>query len=139
MIETAATGNRPYSRSFPREPESAHEARRLVSSALRVWGLQEMEHAAWLVVTELVANAAKHARMSTIRVTVTRIDCLLVRVAVVDRSRDLPQPRTAGPDDVTGRGLALVAELCGGRWGAKPLRWGKSVWAELTAAGGETR
>lgn len=108
-------------------------ARHLVSSALRVWGLEELEYAARIVVTELVSNAVVHARQSSVRVTVTRLDRLEVQIAVVDMSRDLPRPRPVGVDEESGRGLALVAALSDGRWGADPLPWGKRVWARLAA------
>lgn len=115
------------------------DARRLVSSALGVWGLEEVEAAAWLVVSELMTNAVEHARMKTVRVTVTRLDQFRVRVAVVDRSKDLPQARAASLADEAGRGLELVAALCDGRWGTDTMRWGKRVWGELAATGGEAR
>ncbi|MFI1956125.1 ATP-binding protein [Streptomyces xinghaiensis] len=125
--------------TLPRVPESARAARHLVSSMLRAWGLEELELAAHIVVTELVSNAVVHARQSSVRVTVSRLDRLEVQLAVVDMSRDLPRSRTAGAEEESGRGLALVAALTDGRWGADPLPWGKRVWARLAAGEGDTR
>ncbi|MEU4683876.1 ATP-binding protein [Streptomyces xinghaiensis] len=127
------SGRPAYTATLPRTAESAPAARQLVSSALRVWDLEELEHAAHIVVTELVSNAAAHARRQSIRVTVTRLDRLRARVAVVDMSRELPRPRPAEADDESGRGLTLVAALSGGCWGVAPLPWGKRVWADLAA------
>lgn len=123
-----------YSVTLPRAPESARRARLLVTAALGRWGLEEFEDAACLVTTELVANAAAHARMDSLLVRVERIGPSSVRVAVVDRSTALPCARAAGPDEESGRGLQLVDALSGGHWGTDPLRWGKRVWAVLGGA-----
>ncbi|WP_284576880.1 ATP-binding protein [Streptomyces sp. 2P-4] len=123
-----------YTATLPRVPESARRARSLVTAALGRWGLEEFEDAACLVTTELVANAAAHARSDSLLVRVERIGPRAVRVAVVDRSKVLPCPRDAGPDEESGRGLWLVDALSGGRWGADPLKWGKRVWAVLGGA-----
>ncbi|MCQ8192705.1 ATP-binding protein, partial [Streptomyces rugosispiralis] len=71
-----------------------------------------------------------HTDCRVIRVTVTRPAPDVVRIAVVDKCRTLPVPRTAGSDDERGRGLAVVEE-CAWRWGADRLPWGKRVWGEL--------
>ncbi|MFD8774452.1 ATP-binding protein [Streptomyces sp. NPDC059916] len=130
VTEPSATGVPAYSETMRREEESAKTARRLVSAALRVWDLESFESAAWLVVTELVSNTVKHARLNVIRVSVSRVDTKRVRITVVDRSRELPTLCDAGPDDVSGRGLAIVAAVAEG-WGVDPQRWGKRVWVEL--------
>ncbi|MEU6756925.1 ATP-binding protein [Streptomyces sp. NPDC046685] len=131
LLEPSGIGDPAYSQNMPRQPESARTARHLTASALHVWGLDEAADSAAAVVTELVSNAVRHARRDTVQVKVTRAGDRLVRIAVTDFSRDLPEPRHAAMDAVTGRGLAIVAALCDGRWGADPLRWGKTVWAEL--------
>ncbi|MFJ6574192.1 ATP-binding protein [Streptomyces sp. NPDC091292] len=116
--------------TLPRRAESASRARRLVADTLAAWGLTALTDAAVLTVTELVANAAEHSRGPAIRVTVSRMAEGRVRVDVIDKSRVPPAPRDAGPDDVEGRGLALVAAVSD-TWGADALPWGKRVWAEL--------
>lgn len=135
MAETGHDGKPAYSVVLPRAAQSARDARHLASSALGWWGLGEVEEAAWLILTELVANAVAHARRDSIRVTVTREDLLVVRLAVTDLSRVLPAVRAAGCDEECGRGLAIVDAVTGGRWGAVPRKWGKTVWAELDATG----
>lgn len=50
-------------------------------------------------------------------------------MAVTDKSRTMPEPRTASGADTGGRGLVVVDALCD-RWGADRLPWGKRVWAE---------
>ncbi|WP_434593211.1 ATP-binding protein [Streptomyces sp. A5-4] len=133
MIETTYAGNPAYTETLPRLPESACRARHLVTSALVIWGLEEAEDAAVLVMSELVSNAVAHARRDLIRVTVTRQGPRHVQVSVVDHSQLAPKPRPAGDGDEDGRGLALIAALTDGRWGVDPLRWGKRVWADLVA------
>jgi anti-sigma regulatory factor (Ser/Thr protein kinase) len=125
-----------FSRHLPRNPESARTARTLITTALNAWGLKDVIDPAHLVVTELVANAAQHARMETILVTATLLDRGVVRVSVVDRSRAVPQRRSADDDEEHGRGLELIEVLSQGCWGVDPLRWGKRVWADLEAPRG---
>lgn len=132
IVEPSGVGDPAYSQPLPRKAESAKIARHLTASALHTWGLDEAEESAAAVVTELMSNAVRYARRDTVQVKVTRTGDRLVRIAVTDFSRDLPTPRDADPEAVRGRGLAYVAALCDGRWGADPLRWGKTVWAELT-------
>ena len=129
-IDSAPIGRPAYSQTLPREPASAGRARRLVAAALGTWGLSRLGDTSALVVTELVGNAAKHARSQTIRVTITRVGPLRVQVAVVDRSQSKPAARKAGPEDEGGRGLPLI-ESVSARWGTDPLPWGKRVWAEI--------
>lgn len=137
-IEPSCIGEPAYRQNLPRRPESARDARRLVTSALHVWGLEAVQDSALLVVAELVANAVVHARKERVIVSVTLRWPLTVRVAVVDLSRVRPERHKAGEDDEGGRGLELVEALCDGRWGVEPLRWDKRVWADLDASGGPT-
>ncbi|WP_343070582.1 ATP-binding protein [Streptomyces bathyalis] len=130
MTESSATGVPSYSETLPRVPESVAKARRLVSSSLRVWHLEGAEDTARLVVSELVTNTVAHTRLDCVRVTISRVDEHLVRVAVTDRSQNMPEGREAGLDDESGRGLALVDALSTD-WGVDPLRWGKRVWADV--------
>lgn len=124
----SATGAPSYSETLPRVSESAVVARRLVGHALDVWHLSVFAEKAGLVVTELVANAAQHARGDHIRVTITRREDGGVHVGVVDKSRVLPEPRVAHVDETGGRGLALVDHMAR-TWGTDKLPWGKRVWA----------
>lgn len=112
------------------EPLSAPSARRFLRSALREWGLDEIEDVATLLATELVTNAVLHAR-TPVRVLVRRRDRVL-RVEVSDSSPAVPAPRRYSAESGTGRGLVLVAELAN-RWGTehRPEAAGKTVWFEL--------
>lgn len=125
------TGAPAYSETLPRAGESAVVARRLVGQALGVWHRDVLADAARLVVTELVANAVEHAQGDSIRVTVTRLDDGGVRVGVVDKSGGRPVPRVARPDEIGGRGLAIVGHMAAA-WGTDPLPDGKRVWAVVS-------
>ncbi|MFD8807356.1 ATP-binding protein [Streptomyces sp. NPDC059597] len=128
------TGHPGYSQTLPRKPESAEAARRLVRAALSAWALDGLVDDGALVVSELVANAVRHARRRSIRVAVERVAPHTVRVAVADFSRALPAPCPPKQDEEGGRGLVLVGTLAA-NWGTKERRRGKIVWAELEARG----
>jgi hypothetical protein len=104
VTRPSSAGAPAYSETFPREPGSAVLARLLVTAALDTWHLPELADRAELVVTELVANAADHARGSSIRVIVTRLAACRLRAAVVDEDPTKPQLRAAGSTDEHGRG-----------------------------------
>ncbi|MFG3198582.1 ATP-binding protein [Streptomyces sp. NPDC048208] len=90
------TGHPGYSETLPRVPESARTARRLVRAALSAWGLNDTTDDSLLIVSELVANAVRHARRTSIRVMVERRTPRTVRVAVADFSLDRPEPSQKG-------------------------------------------
>ncbi|MFD4543714.1 ATP-binding protein [Streptomyces bauhiniae] len=124
------TGHPGYTETLPRQPESAALARRLARIALTTWGLAHLTDDAALLVSELAANAVRHAQRDFIRVVVERVAPGTVRVSVADFSYALPEPRTPTTNDENGRGLPLVAALAT-NWGTDEQRWGKVVWAEL--------
>jgi hypothetical protein len=131
-----STGYPGYTQTGDRAPQTAEEGRKLARVALAAWGLVDDAETAALVMSELVANAVRHARGPKIRMTVNRPADDRVYVAVVDREpRRLPKLRTPAADALQGRGLLLV-DAVAARWGydfmgtgAHP--WGKRVWAEL--------
>ena len=109
--------------------ESVAQARRLVVDLLDSWGLSELCDDARLVVSELLTNAALHAR-PPIRMRLGRLPAG-VRLEVSDGSAELPLLIRAGTDVMTGRGWTLVEALCR-EWGVDPAGQGKVVWATLT-------
>jgi anti-sigma regulatory factor (Ser/Thr protein kinase) len=104
--------------------------------ALCAWGLERAAEVAELLLSELVANAVRHAHGPAVRIVVDRPAADRVYVAVVDRAPlRLPEMRSPGPDAVSGRGLILVDELADS-WGCDLMGpgkrpWGKRVWAEM--------
>ncbi|MEU6664246.1 ATP-binding protein [Streptomyces sp. NPDC046821] len=132
-------GHPGYNVTMAREPETVAEARRLVRVSLATWGLDDATEAAELVMSELVTNAVRHARLGAVRLIIDRPAEDRVYLAVVDRSPGvLPHLKVAGIEDVTGRGLLMVDVLTE-QWGydllgVGPRHWGKRVWARLAAA-----
>jgi anti-sigma regulatory factor (Ser/Thr protein kinase) len=105
-----------------------HEAR----AVLTAWGLGHLTDDTEIVLSELFTNAVRHAAVPDappIEVVLAKpLDG--VRVEVRDASDNLPSSRDAGPEDESGRGLALVEALTASRWGVNPLAGGgKIVWA----------
>ncbi|MEU9074931.1 ATP-binding protein [Kitasatospora sp. NPDC048538] len=93
-----------------------------------------------LVLSELVANAVVHARVSPGREIAVRFEVLHghLRIEVHDASSEKPTIRRAtGLDDLSGRGLCLV-EALSLEWGCAPRPGdiGKSVWALVGPEGG---
>jgi anti-sigma regulatory factor (Ser/Thr protein kinase) len=83
-----------------------------------------------LIVSELVTNAIRHgAPPVTLEITCDG-DTLQVRVS--DTSPDLPALRTAGDDDVDGRGLRIV-DVLSDSYGVDLLASRKAVWARIAA------
>ena len=114
------------------EPPSAR-ARRLVREACRSWPDHRIEDAE-LLVTELVANAVRHANGPVGLNIVGNPD--LLRVEVTDASPEHPN-RIERPPPVYaegGRGLFLVSVIADA-WGSESTGQGptpgKTVWFEL--------
>jgi anti-sigma regulatory factor (Ser/Thr protein kinase) len=116
------------SRAYPPRAESVPAARHFVVGVLRAWGHEGLAADAALIVSELATNALTHAA-SPFRVVVDRHGGG-VRIGVEDAALGTLERRAAELDDVSGRGVAIVAALSD-RWGYGPVPGGKVVWAEL--------
>jgi hypothetical protein len=116
------------------EPDvtAAAGARRLVHDACVAWGVDHLDNAARLVVSELVNNAVVHAR-TPFDVSVAA-NGRFMRIAVQDGSP--AQPRLVLDSLLApalakhGWGLRLVQEHAT-RWGSMRTDGGKIVWAQL--------
>ncbi|WP_051969987.1 ATP-binding protein [Kitasatospora azatica] len=122
---------------LPRSARSVGRARAAFRADAASWSLPaEDGDTATLLLSELLTNACRHARVPRDRYVEARwtLDRSggLLRVEVSDADRRPPKPRRAGPDDESGRGLELLALLAGG-WGVDPRPGGigKTVWFEL--------
>jgi anti-sigma regulatory factor (Ser/Thr protein kinase) len=113
--------------------DSVAQARRLVVSQLEDWQLSELCDDARLVVSELLTNAALHAK-PPIRMRLLRITGGL-RIEVSDASRSMPMLIRASTDVMTGRGWSLVQALSHD-WGAHRADSGagKTVWVTMLVA-----
>ncbi|WP_432141338.1 ATP-binding protein [Streptomyces sp. bgisy084] len=124
---------------WARHPRCVALARAELRKLLDSWDLAGVSDDALLVLSELLTNAVRHARVSRGREIETRFsrEPHGVRIEVHDAAQDWPQPRM--PDDCGGRGLTVVAELAA-CWGteARDGGIGKAVWAVVAVrVGGE--
>ena len=116
---------------LPAEPRSAQHARSMVLAACNRWHAGEVCADTELVVTELVANAVRHAGTEiTIRLASMVGTPGGVRAEVSDCSTRPVRPRRAGGMEESGRGLFLV-DMLSSRWGATANKNGKTIWAEI--------
>jgi anti-sigma regulatory factor (Ser/Thr protein kinase) len=126
---------------LPRHRRSVGRSRALLREQARAWKVPDgSAETAVLLLSELMTNACRHARVSPGREISAR--CVLrderLRVEVSDASDVLPQLRCPSPDDESGRGLALVTALAD-QWDAhpRPCGIGKTVWFELKVLAGD--
>ncbi|MFJ4692923.1 ATP-binding protein [Streptomyces sp. NPDC088766] len=121
---------------IPRHRRHIATARQRVRKALADWGVtDQLAYSATLLANELVTNAVTHCRVADAQVEVTLTlhgTELVLEVADPDRDR-LPRLRHSGPDEESGRGLALVAALADS-WGCRQEPYTKRVWARFSPA-----
>ena len=122
------THSDPFVAVLPCTAMSAAVARKLTTERCLEWGTPSLCSDLALVVTELVANAVRHAG-TDITVRLLRLGDG-VRVEVADGSSRPLRPRSATVADEGGRGLLLVDALST-RYGVEAERNGKLVWAEI--------
>ncbi len=115
---------------LPPDPASARIARRITRGAL-TGRPQALVDTAELLVSELVANAVRHAESAP--QMIIDLDDTRVRVTVADSSPDTPDVRHASPESEGGRGLLLVETLADA-WGWSRTNGGKRVWFTLAPA-----
>jgi anti-sigma regulatory factor (Ser/Thr protein kinase) len=114
--------------TLPADLVSVSRARRFLRHALSDWDVQGFELAAPQVLTELVTNAALHARSAyTVHLL---LDGGHLLIEVTDSSPALPQHRHYGTAATTGRGIALV-EALSEAWGVESSPTGKTVWCRV--------
>ena len=113
-------------RSFPPTPEAVPQARSFLREVLPPAVSEEAAADLALALSELAANAVRHA--GTPFEVVIETDGK-VRVEVEDQVPTAPVPKDAAPMDTSGRGLALVEKLCD-RWGVHIEQDAKCVWCE---------
>jgi len=130
--------------TLPSEPVSVPAARKHVSRVLTEWGIVAdagLVDALRLIVSELATNAVQHTSGQspsfTVELRLEREELLLL--GVTDSHPRRPRRMSAGVQQDSGRGMAIVrvlAEERGGRVGVTPTAdGGKTVWIELPWAG----
>jgi CheY-like chemotaxis protein len=114
---------------LPRDLASVREARRFVHARLVEWDLEALADDAFIVVSELAANAITHAG-SSYRVRLALSDGAL-RIEVRDGGIGTPEPQPQSMTEEHGRGLLMVAAVSSS-WGIEESEdRQKVVWADL--------
>jgi anti-sigma regulatory factor (Ser/Thr protein kinase) len=116
--------------TLPASGQPIRLARQVTREVLAAWRLAYAEETAVLLVSELVTNAARHARSTdaiTLELAAART---WLRIEVYRYRPGLPAPRTPGEFDESGFGLVLVDALAARR-GVRETMTGNSAWAEL--------
>ncbi|GAA0657402.1 hypothetical protein GCM10010193_05090 [Kitasatospora atroaurantiaca] len=111
---------------LPPEPSAVANARKLATTQLAAWGLDDLAFTTELIVSELVTNAIRYGA-EPIRLRLIRQDVVICEVS--DGSSTSPRLRHARTTDEGGRGLFLVAQFTR-RWGTRYTTTGKIIWAE---------
>jgi anti-sigma regulatory factor (Ser/Thr protein kinase) len=120
-------------------PDAVCQARCFTRHTLATWGLGELADDAEVVVTELLANAIRHAWPGGPPASPEAAALALwllgdtdgLMCVVTDPSDTVPALRQPGPSGENGRGLHIVHALSD-HWGWSALsQQGKAVWAIL--------
>jgi PAS domain S-box-containing protein len=116
---------------LPAEPAVVAHARAQAARQLAAWGLED-SFTTELIVSELVTNAIRHAEPPIqLRMILDRaLSC-----EVSDGSSTTPHLCCADHYDEGGRGLLIVSHLTE-RWGTRPTRTGKTIWAQQSLTSG---
>jgi hypothetical protein len=126
---------------LPPEPLSGTAARNLVGLGCSTWNLPSLLHPARSIISELVENAAEHARTDMAVTVWHRGDGLHLSVRDGDRTlphlRDPAPPVGGRPRDIRGQGLRNV-DAAAAAWGAMATPDGKLVWATLRVPHGRS-
>jgi hypothetical protein len=101
-------------------------ARQLVDEACRAWDLSIFQFSARLVVSELVANAVRHAGTDISVAVSRRAERLHLMVADQDHRVPALPARRQGTAAISG---LHVVQALSARWGTIPTADGKTVWA----------
>ncbi|WP_051570739.1 hypothetical protein [Cryptosporangium arvum] len=110
---------------------AAAEARRFMRDACAAWNLEDVVGEATVIVTELVDNAARHARTELVVTLAYR--GIYLNIAVSDGTPEPARRRTdvsAPGSSLPGKGLRLVDEFAAA-WGTLPTEEGKTIWATV--------
>ncbi|MFJ9129028.1 ATP-binding protein [Streptomyces sp. NPDC102340] len=131
MIQQHCMLRKPWSLAFAAEPEELAALRRIARMHLRLWGLNHLDEAVELCVTEMVANVIRHVGLGTPTELTLSMSGTFLRIEVLDPDlRALPTLLAGALDSETGRGMRLVDAVTD-RWGVLLKADRKVVWCEL--------
>jgi hypothetical protein len=116
---------------LPATTGNVRAARTVIVRLLEIAGVEALEDAAALCVTELMTNVLRHTDSQAFHLVVEFAETD-VRISVQDDSSALPSPLQTPPDADTGRGMLIVNALVD-EWGVdRDPEDGKSVWMRLS-------
>ncbi|MER5441389.1 ATP-binding protein [Streptomyces sp. NPDC002790] len=131
VIQQHCMLRKPWSLAFAAEPEELAPLRRIARMHLRLWGLNHLDEAVELCVTEMVANVIGHVGPGTPTELTLSMSGTYLRIEVLDPDlRALPTLLVGALDSETGRGMRLVDAVTD-RWGVLLKADRKVVWCEL--------
>jgi hypothetical protein len=116
---------------LPPHPTAGRVARGFLTRTFLDWRTKSAIGTGCLIISELVTNAVRHST-TDIEVTVGKHERLL-RIAVHDHTRSLPQTLDPDPTRTGGRGIAVVKALSRHFGVLATADPGKVVWAVLDA------
>ncbi|MEU5834018.1 ATP-binding protein [Streptomyces diacarni] len=129
--ELRPQASRAFAVAFAPDSARVPEIRRTVRTILRSWNLPEqLAEDIQLAVSELLANALEHGN-GDVEARVLRV-LDEVRIEVTDDNPEPAQLRRPDVDELSGRGLLLVAALAQS-WGVS--RDGRTTWCSFRLAG----
>ncbi|WP_063732754.1 ATP-binding protein [Streptomyces sp. RTd22] len=130
--ELTSPEERTVVRRWARHPRCVARARADLRTTLASWCLPTVEEVALLVLSELITNAVRHARVPGRQIETRYLhQGDRVRIEVHDAADPHPRLMTPPLEAVHGRGLLLVDALAD-QWGVTPrAAVGKAVWAVL--------
>jgi Histidine kinase-like ATPase domain len=112
-------------------------ARRFVGETLAAWGVSWLADDAIAVASELVTNAIEatwpHNARQAVKLWLMSDGAANLVIEVWDGAEGMPEEQPADVLTESGRGLAIVAELCR-TWGVYSQCRGKVVWCLLCVA-----
>ncbi|MEW2179064.1 ATP-binding protein [Streptomyces sp. NPDC005406] len=124
----------PWELPFLAESAGVAGLRRAVRRHLRSWGLSDVTDAAEICASELAANVIRHIGEGTPVTLVVEMNGTHLRVALRDPDTGvLPALVHAGPEDESGRGMALL-DAVSDRWGVILAAESKVVWCDLATS-----
>lgn len=114
--------------SYACDTASVASARHRTVQQLAEWGLSGYSEAASILVTELAANAVRHAH-SDFGLELSHGE-RVVHIVVSDKSAEPPVRQRSTPGSRSGFGLNIVNKLSS-EWGWELEEHGKRVWADV--------
>jgi anti-sigma regulatory factor (Ser/Thr protein kinase) len=115
---------------LPHDLSSARLARRHVEQFAAEQHLNGTTHVLTIITSELVSNAVLHGAAPVAMSLCHEFDEITVEVSDGDAAVNAVRSPAPHERSIGGHGLLIVASLAD-RWGIRPARTGKTVWATV--------